>query len=786
MTRTDAHGTTAAEGSPVTSPAGERGPARVEGSGRLVGRPIDRVDGVPKTTGAARYSAEHPYPRLAHAVLVHATITRGHLTAIDTAEASAVPGVLTVITHHNAPALKPPPPVSVMNLSTMASGTSVAYLNTDEVHWNGQPVAVVVAETLHAAQHAARLVRVAYRESPAAVDFAAEEPNATPQKNDMVSEGSAKKGDAEAALAAAPVSVDLRYTTPAHAHNAIEPHATTAVWDGDRLTVHDGAQNVAWMRDHLALRFGVPAAGVRVVAPYVGGAFGGKTVVWAGTILTVMAARVTGRPVRMTLTREGVYRTVGGRTPSAQRVALGARPDGRLTALVHTGVTQIGRVGGGPEQVTSQSRHLYDAGNILLQQSQVALDTVSNTYMRAPGESIGTFALEAAIDELACELGMDPIELRMRNEPERNPIDGKRFSHRMLREAYAIGARRFGWAERTPEPGSMRDGRWLVGMGVASAYHPAWQFAANLTVRLSADGTVLVRCGFHEMGMGGATAQAQIAADALGVPFEAVRVEYGDSDLPTGPGAGGSGQTASVAASLGTACARLRGTMLALARRSKDSPLRGSRRAEVRARDGGLWTSTAGTVAGETYTAILARAGRPHVEVAVGSDTRVGTAVGQARFMAKFLLDRRRWTKAACGAQFCEVRVDPDTGEVRVSRWVGAFDVGTVINAKTAAAQLRGGIVMGIGMALSEETLADPRTGRIMNPGLGGYHVPVHADIPPIDVCYLDEPDPTMPLGLIGVGEVGITGVAAAVANAVHHATGRRVRDLPITPDKLL
>jgi xanthine dehydrogenase YagR molybdenum-binding subunit len=752
--------------------------------GPVVGRPIDRVDGTAKTTGAARFSAEYPYADLAHAALVYATVSRARITGIDTAAASAVDGVLSVITHLNAPSMKPPRSVNYMNLSTLASGTAVNYLNTDEVHWNGQPVAVVVAETLDAAQEAARLVSVSYEELPAAVDFAAEEGNATPQKNTPMDSGGAKKGDAHAALAAAPVSVDLRFTTPGQNHNALEPHATTAAWDGDRLVVHEGTQNVAWVRDQLAWRFDVPAAAVRVISPYVGGAFGGKTTIWAGTVLTVLAARVTGRPVRMMLTREGVYRTVGGRTPSTQRVAIGAETDGSMTALIHTSVTQVGRAGGGPEQVTSQSRHLYDAKNILVQQHQVTLDTLPNTFMRAPGESIGTFALEAAVDELAYELGIDPIELRMRNEPERNPIDGKRFAHRALREAYARGAELFGWSARTPRPGSMRDGRWLVGMGVASAYHPAWQLAANVTVRLAADGTVLVRCGFHEMGMGGATAQAQIAADALGVPFEAVTVEYGDSALPTGPGAGGSGQTASVAASLIEACDKLKRSVLALAARSAESPLRGQRLSDVRARDAGLYRTD--DARGESYAAILGRAAQASVDAAVGSDTRLGSIVGQARFLTRFLLDNRRWTKAAAGAQFCEVRVDPDTGEVRVSRWLGVFDVGTVINAKTASSQLRGGIVMGIGMALQEESLVDRRTGRIMNANLAEYHVPVHADIPPIDVSYLGEPDPTMPLGLIGIGEVSITGVAAAIANAVHHATGKRVRDLPITLDKLL
>ncbi|MEV5716771.1 xanthine dehydrogenase family protein molybdopterin-binding subunit [Amycolatopsis mediterranei] len=731
-----------------------------ETGGPVVGKPIDRVDGTAKTTGTARFSAEYPLPDLARAALVHATISRGRITAIGTAAAAAVPGVVAVLTHLNAPPLKPAPKVNPLNLSTLVSGTSVDYLNTDEVHWDGQPVAVVVADTLEAAREAAGLVTVTYETWASTVDFAAEEKNAQPQKSTMIVSGGAKKGDAEAALAAAPVSLDLRFTTPPHHHNAIEPHATTASWDGDRLTVHEGTQSIDWVRTHLAGRFGVPPANVRVIAPFVGGGFGGKVMLWPGTILAALAARATGRPVRLALTREGVYRTVGGRTPSTQRVALGADTDGKLTALVHTSVTRTGRVGGVPEQVTSQSRHLYAAENILVQHNLVELDLLSNTSMRAPGESIGTYALEASIDELAHRLGVDPIELRMRNEPATNPIDGKKFTHRMLREAYAQGAERFGWADRTPEPGSMRDGRWLVGMGVASAYHPAWQFAASVTVRLSVDGSVLVRCGFHEMGMGGATAQAQIAADALGVPFDAVRVEYGDSTLPVSPGAGGSMQTASIASSLLAACEKLKRELDTLAKRSAS--------------------------AGESPATILAEAGVPSVEAAVGSDTRFGRVAGQLKFAAKFLRDQRRWMKAACGAQFCEVRVDPDTGEVRVSRWAGVFDVGRVINAKTASSQLRGGIVMGIGMALAEETLVDPRTGRIMNPSLAEYHVPVHADIPPIDVSYLDDPDPTMPLGLIGVGEVGITGVAGAIANAVHHATGRRIYDLPITLDKLL
>jgi xanthine dehydrogenase YagR molybdenum-binding subunit len=725
-------------------------------SAPVLGASLDRVDGHVKTTGAARYSAEYAYPGLAHAALVHATVTRARILRIDSTGALALPGVLAVVTHENAPRMRPAPKPTLLNLATLAAGTSVNYLNTDEVHWNGQPVAVVVADTLDVALEAARLVRVDYDVLPATVDFLREEPRAVPQKKSLLLDGGGRKGDAVAALAEADVSVDLRFTTPVHHHNALEPHATTAAWVGDTLTVHDGTQSIDWTRRHLAHRFGLPLDDVRVVASYVGGAFGGRANVWAGTVLAVLAARVAGRPVRLMLTREGVYRTVGGRTPSTQRVALGANEDGELTALIHTSVTQVGRVGGGPEQVVSQSRHLYDARNILVQQHQLTLDALSNATMRAPGESIGSFALEAAVDELAERLGLDPVEFRMRNEPDRNPMDGKLFARRGLREAYARGAARFRWADRDPTPRSTRDGRWLVGTGVATAFHPAWQFPANLTVRLSADGSVLVRCAFHEMGMGAATAFTQVTAHALRVPAEAVRIEYGHSGLPAGPPAGGSAQTASVTSSILEAAAAIRRELAKL---------------------GGP---------GEPPSAVLARAGRDHLEVSVGADKGLGRVTGQLRFMGRFVRDRRRYVKAACGAHFCEVRVDADTGEVRVTRWLGVFDIGTVVNAKTAASQLRGGIVMGIGAALGEETLVDRETGRIVNADLAEYHVPVHADVPRIDVECLGDPDPTMPLGVLGAGEVGIVGVAGAIANAVHHATGRRVYDLRITLDKLL
>lgn len=726
-----------------------------------IGRPIDRVDGAVKTSGQARYSGEYSFPDLAYAALVLSDIARGRITAIHTRDAAAVPGVIRVITHENAPRMAPPPKVNYLRAGTAAGGARVSYLNTDEVFWNGQPVAMVVADSQEAADEAARLVRVEYLRLPAVTDFVAAQADAVQIKNNIVMLGEAKVGEGEDALAVASARVDNEYSTPPQNHNAMEPHATTAVWDGDALTVYDSTQNIDWTRRHLAMRFGVPASGVRVIATYVGGGFGGKSALWAGTLLAVLAARACRRPVRLMLSRETVYRTVGARTPTAQRVALGADADGRITALVHTGISQVGRVGGMAEPVTSQSGHVYAAPNILLRQSTTEMDVLPNTFMRAPGEGVGSFALESAVDELAHGVRMDPVRLRLLNDPEVSPLDGKRFTRRARRSVYERGAERFRWGERPSEPRATREGNRLIGWGVAGAFYLPAQMPADVSVRLNADGTVIVRCAFHEIGVGAATAQAQIAADALGVPVDAVTVEHGDSAQPPGPGAFASAQTASVAASVLQACEHITGELSRLRKRgdgtSQDAPGH-----------------------------VVAAAGLPYLEARTGGDSGLARGLSQVRFITNLVRDRRRFVRAATGAHFCQVAVDADTGEIRVLRWLGVFDVGRVINAKLAASQLRGGIIMGIGAALEEEALIDPRDGRHMNADFVGYHLPVHADIPPIEIEYLDEPDPTAPLGLLGLGEVGITGAAAAVANAVFHATGVRVRDLPVTLDRLL
>ncbi|MEP6856142.1 MAG: xanthine dehydrogenase family protein molybdopterin-binding subunit, partial [Pedococcus sp.] len=460
------------------------------------------------------------------------------------------------------------------------------------------------------------------------------------------------------------------------------------------------------------------------------------------------------------LTREGVYRTVGGRTPTRQRVAIGASRAGQMEALIHSATSRKGRVGGEADQIVACSLDLYDAATILAEQKIVELDLMTNTAMRAPGEAQGSFAVESAVDELAIELGLDPVDLRLLNQPvDKSPVHGTRYSHRRLAQTLEQGRDLFGWADR-PASGT-RDGKDLVGWGVAAAIHPAWEFVANVRLTVDATGGAMLACAFHEMGMGTATVVGQMVADCLGVPLERVTTLYGDSDLPIGPGAGGSGQTASLAASIERACHAMRKRLDAIA-------------------------SKAGMPDGSDPAEVLARAGEPSLTVEVGADTGPKATWGQVRFLSKMVLDSRRWMKAATGAHYCEVRVDADTGELRIRRWLSVFDVGRVVNPKTTHSQLRGGIVMGLGLAMGEETLIDTRSARIMNPSLAEYHVPVHADVPHLEVHTLDDPDPQMPLGILGAGEVGIVGVGAAVANAVRHATGRRVTDLPLTLDRIV
>ena len=732
----------------------------------LIGTPVSRLDGPLKVRGAATFAAEIALDRMVHAALAFSTIPRGRIASLDAAAAEAAPGVVLVMTHANAPKMAAP---AVFGTSATAAGSAdIAVMQDDRIHWNGQPVALVLAGTQEQADHAASLIRVTYAAEPATTSFAKAKADGAQTGIFMGQALKGGTGDPDAALAAAPVKVDQVYRTPRHSHNAIEPHAAIATWEGEFLRIHDTTQMVTAEAATIAGVFGLEPGQVRITSPYVGGGFGSKGL-WDHQILAAAAARLAGRPVRIVLSREGVYRVVGGRTLTEQRVALGAEADGRLTAVIHEGTTVTTPHNNFPEPFILASKSAYASDTSRLDVKVATMSMIANTFMRAPGEAVGSFAIESAMDELAHALGMDPVELRLRNEPETDPGSGLPFSVRAVEKAYRDGAARFGWDRRNPVPGSRREGEWLTGMGVATATYPYYRMpggAARIT--LTREGRAKVEVAAHEMGMGTATTTTIVAAERLGLPLDRVDVGYGDSAIPGAIMAGGSQQTAAIGGAVIAAWNALAAELLKIA--GNDSPLAGLKPDEVGGHDGGL-AALGDPARRESYASILARAQRETVQVeAAGSQP----------------MELMHWSMHSHGAMFCEVRVSEVTGETRVTRFLGSMDCGRILNAKTAASQFRGGIIMGLGLALMEETQFDERNGRIMNPSLAEYHVPVHLDVPPIDVIWTDVADPHTPMGAHGIGEIGITGVGAAVANAVFNATGKRVRDLPITLDKLI
>ncbi|MCE4226642.1 xanthine dehydrogenase family protein molybdopterin-binding subunit [Methylobacterium sp. C25] len=733
-----------------------------------IGRQASRLDGPLKVAGRARFAAEVAAERLSYATLVHSPIARGRITQLDASAAEGAPGVILVLTHRTMPRIESPALISMSDFSAVGN-SDLPILQDAEIRYNGQVVAVVVAESQEQADHAASLLAISYARAEPATRF--EEAKAKSRTLDslLIERNHVSVGKAERELAQAAYCVDNLYRTPWQNHNAIELHALTVFWEGeDALTVHDATQMIAPSAAVLAKIFGLKKDRIRVLSPFVGGGFGGKGL-WDHQILAIAAARIVGRPLRLVLSRESVYRIIGGRSPTEQRVAIGADADGRFTALIHGGHSVMPTYGACPEAYTLGSRALYRAKSFEILQHHVDLDVVPNTFMRAPGEAIGSFALESAVDELAHSMGIDPIELRLRNEPERHPISGAPFSQHARRQAFTDGAKRFGWERRVPEPGARRDGEWRIGMGCATGSFPyARMPGASARITLRRDGSAVVACSAQEMGMGTSTVQTQHAADRLGLSVSEVTFELGDSALPAAPMAGGSSQTASVAGAIIAAAEKLVGELVRLA--GNDSPIAGLRAGEVRLVDGGVG-SIEDARRHEAYSSILARAGRDEISV---------TATGKPP------LEMLKYAMHSTSAVFCELRVSDVTAEIRVDRLLGSFDCGTILNPQTATSQFKGGMIMGLGLALTEETLFDERNGRIMNPSLADYHIPVHLDVPEIEVIWTGIPDPRSPLGARGIGEIGITGVAAAVANAVFNATGKRVRELPITLDKLL
>jgi xanthine dehydrogenase YagR molybdenum-binding subunit len=571
-------------------------------------------------------------------------------------------------------------------------------------------------------------------------------------------------------LARAAVKVDHTYRTPLENHNPMEPHATIASWDGYLLTLYDSTQNVTGVRKMAAKTFGMKQEDVHVVSPFVGGGFGSKGTTWSHVMLAALAARVAGVPVKLAVERTQMFGPVGARPMTEQRLQLGAARDGKLTAQVHHTICSNAFVADFSEPCSTITRALYQSDSLQTTQRIASMHLGAQTYMRAPGESSGSFALESAMDELAYALRIDPVALRLQNYADKHPEKDQPFSSKSLRECYRVGAERFGWAKRNPAPRSMRVGNTLVGWGMATATYPANRQKAKASAVIRADGTALVQSGTHELGTGAYTIMTQIAADALGLPVGQVTFELGDSRMPEAPVSGGSQTTASVGPAVHAAATAARDGLIAIAIADTASPLAGSSASDIIAADG--WLSHRNDPARrERFAAIVQRHG---ADVKVHSEAAPGD-------------EKKQYAMHAFGAVFVEVHVDADLGTVRVPRVVGVYGVGKLMNAKTGHSQLVGGVVWGIGMGLMEKTEIDGRTGRAVNANLADYHVPVNADIGAIDVSVVEEHDPYInALGAKGIGEIGIVGVAAALANAVYHATGKRIRELPITPDKLV
>jgi xanthine dehydrogenase YagR molybdenum-binding subunit len=748
-----------------------RTPTAPDGTGRVhSGMAVSRIDGRAKVTGTAHYAAEIPAPDLAYGVVVSSTVARGRIKAFDTDAARAVPGVIDVITHENRPKMRSHD-LAYKDM-TAPGGSPFRPLFSNRVFWSGQPVALVVAETFEAARHAASLVRVTYDIEEHDTNLLATLNKAykpRPMKAGFTPPGT--KGDAEQAWRAAPVKIEAEYYNAVEHHNPMEMFASTVVYGDDgHLTIYDktqSSQNSRWYVSHV---FGLPKNKVTVRNPYVGGAFGSGLRPQYQLPLAVMGALKLKRSVRVVLTRQQMF-SFGHRPETWHKVKLAADRDGSLLSVWHEAIQETSRLEDYVEVVVNWSGQLYACDNIHLGYQLVEQDRATPIDMRAPGAAHGVHAMEVAMDELAYELRMDPLAFRLKNYAEHNHLEDKPFSSKELRQCYRLGAERFGWKDRPIEPRSMRDGDELVGWGMATGIWDSLVMIARVSAVLHADGRLVVSSAASDIGTGTYTVMAMIAAERLGLPLERVTFQLGDSTLPLAPVEGGSSHVTTVGGGVAGACDKLRTTLFKLAQ--KEPAFRDLKARDVEFADGRIQPHGQPD-RGIPLTDLLARAGRDRIE--------------EKYLMTPQILRQRKFSRAVHSAVFVEVRVNEKLGMVRVTRAVSAVAAGRIINAKTAASQVSGAVVWGISQALHEETFTDHRLGRFMNHNFAEYHVAVNKDIHAIDVIFADEEDRIVSkqLGAKGVGEIGIVGVAAAVANAVFHATGKRLRTTPITPDKVL
>jgi xanthine dehydrogenase YagR molybdenum-binding subunit len=705
-----------------------------------IGDPLDRVDGRKKVTGGAKYSGEYKLPGLVYGVLVPATIPNGTILAIDTRAAMRLPGVLAVITPFNAP--------KVPGYETPAGQPSrgLKLFNDTLVHFNGQPIALVVADTFERATYAATLVKANYQPQPYETNFHKN------FDNGVVPQGGRYKDYVRGIVDAyktAPVVIEQDYRLPTEIHNPMELHVTTAFWEGDdKVTLYTKSQGVIGSQRSVAAAFKLDPKNVQINSHFVGGAFGSSLRTWPHEIAAVQAAKLLNRPVKLTLTREQMFTLVGYRPLTIQKIGLGATKDGTLVGITHESHSQTAAYEEFTENAVNVSRFLYNSPNANTRYKVVALNVGVPAPMRGPGEATGSFALESALDELSYALNMDPIDLRLKNYADIDLERNLPWSSKYLKECYQLGSERIGWKERAAKPGTQRDGEWMVGYGIGCGAFGAYRSKAQAKIKLMPDGTVNIQSATSDIGPGTATAMTLIAADILGLPAEKIDFELGNSSFPVAPTQGGSQTVSSVGSAVHDVCIALKKKLYALSGLPEDS------------------TTTI------DYAAVVRDHGQPFVELTLESQA------GE---------ESRKYSMYSFSAHFAKVYVHPLTGVVQVKKLIAVVDGGKIVSHKTAASQMIGGAVGGIGMALTEEAIIDDAFGRYVNGNLADYHVPVNADIPDIEAIFVDKPDPVInPIGTKGLGEISLIGVAAAVANAVYNATGKRIRELPITPDKLI
>ena len=732
----------------------------------VIGQPISRIDGRLKTTGGAHYTSDIPIAGIVHGVIVDSTIANGRTVSIDSSAAEQAPGVIKVFTHRNMPRMNPTPkPWSHLH----PHGQSYLPLQDDQILYADQPIALVVARAHDQAAFAGTLIRVEYETQPALV-FDRQTAAGAIQPPPFLWPVSSSVGNADTAISSSPVQMERMYSTSDRHHNQMEPHATSAVWDQDgTLTLYETTQHIFGTRELVSMVLGVPQEKIRVICEFLGGGFGGKAYVWPHTLIAAVAARVLNRPVHVQLTRAQMYSMAGHQVASMQVIKLGAERTGKLNGIRHDSVTPTSMFDNYIEYAALCPRSLWAAaGGIATNHKIVHVNRNTPTALRAPHEALGHFALESALDELAYATGVDPVALRLLNDTDVDPESGRPFSTRAMSKCLTGGAAHFGWEKRTPEPGSMREGRYLIGQGMAAAIYTHWRWPAQARVTLRSDGTARVEAGTHELGTGTYTVLQQIAAETMGLPPERISVRIGDTRLPTSHASIGSATLANAGGSVMLAAKDVREKAIALARSGKFAPFaHPNGAAEIVATHGSL--VRAGTAV--AYDDLLKRNGVPSL-------------TGEGHYDPS-----PEGTKAtfSFSAVFAEVRVDPDLGLVRLKRFVGAYDCGRVINPKTARSQAIGGIVWGVGQALMEQSETDPALGRFINRNYSGYLVPTCADIPELDVLFVgDFDEEASPIGGKGLGELTSVSVAPAIANAVYHATGKRIRDLPITIEKLL